>query len=245
MYQRDYLLRLIQQMTEALGTIAGLRKEQKKEEALQTVDDSLGRFFRLNSKLMNSLSEKDLLAMMTTNDLLAVEQATGIAAMLKEEGDIYAGSGEDDESYPRYVKSLNLFLVVSAQEPELEFLDIDGEIAGLLSRLEPFVLPLATQRELMAYYERTGSFAKAEDALFDLLEASPGDSGYLLDSGIAFYERLLAEDDERLAAGNLPREEVEDGLATLKERKGGAAHPVEAASVSGADAGRMGGDPLA
>ena len=41
----------------------------------------------------------------------------------------------------------------------------------------------------MHHYERTGAYAKAEDALYALLEAAPDDTE-IVDWGIKFYERL-------------------------------------------------------
>ncbi|WP_135550975.1 DUF6483 family protein [Paenibacillus cymbidii] len=221
MFQRDYLLRMIQQMTEAIGAIAGLRKEMKKEQALQTLDETLSKFFRLNSKLLNSLSEKDLLAMMTTNELLSIEHATGVARLLKEEGDIFADGGDDEESYPRYVKALRLFLTVHEHEPDPGFLDLNGEIGGLLERLAPYELPVDVSARLVPYFEQTGQFAKAEDTLFDLPGAAGGSSGHeaWVEGGIAFYERLLLLDDDKLEAGNLPREEIEAALADMKAKQ--------------------------
>jgi hypothetical protein len=73
---------------------------------------------------------------------------------------------------------------------------------------------------LMRHYEQHGAFAKAEDALFDLLEAEPGNSD-ALEFGIAFYERLRGQSDMALAKGNLPRQELEAGLAELRQRQAG------------------------
>ena len=70
----------------------------------------------------------------------------------------------------------------------------------------------------MQHYERTGSFAKAEDAFFELLDVERGNSG-VIEFGIAFYERLKNQTDDALAAGDLPRAEVEAGLGELRDRK--------------------------
>jgi hypothetical protein len=80
-------------------------------------------------------------------------------------------------------------------------------------------LPLETQARLMQHYERTGEFAKAEDALFAMLDAEP-EQAPLLEFGISFYRRLEGQSDSRLADGNLPRAEVEAGLTDLNARKG-------------------------
>ena len=71
---------------------------------------------------------------------------------------------------------------------------------------------------LMQHYERLGDFAKAEDALFAMLELQPQNQR-ALDFGFAFYERLRGQSDAALAAGNLPRTELEAGLGELSRRK--------------------------
>ena len=71
----------------------------------------------------------------------------------------------------------------------------------------------------MHHYERTGEFAKAEDSLYAMLDVEPRNAG-LLEFGIAFYERLARQSDDVLAAGNLPRTELEAGLAELRNRQG-------------------------
>jgi hypothetical protein len=50
--------------------------------------------------------------------------------------------------------------------------------------------------------------------LFDILAATPG----FAPEGMQFYRRLLMKSDGDLRAGNLPREEVLEGIAELKTR---------------------------
>ena len=70
----------------------------------------------------------------------------------------------------------------------------------------------------MQHYERTGNFAKAEDALFAMLEAEP-DNAALVEFGLAFYQRLLTQSDAALNAANLPRVEAEEGQKELQRRQ--------------------------
>jgi hypothetical protein len=70
----------------------------------------------------------------------------------------------------------------------------------------------------MHHYERTGEFAKAEDALFAMLDVEPNNWG-IVEFGLAFYERLQRQSDATLVAGNLPRAELEAGLTELRDRK--------------------------
>jgi len=59
-----------------------------------------------------------------------------------------------------------------------------------------------------------GRYAKAENALYAILDSHAG----FADEGRRFYERLLTKSDEQLAAGNLPREEVLEGMSNLHRR---------------------------
>ncbi len=66
--------------------------------------------------------------------------------------------------------------------------------------------------------ERTGEFAKAEDALHALIETGP-DNPAIVEFGLAFYHRLLTQSDATLNAAKLPRSEAEEGLRELELRK--------------------------
>ncbi len=70
----------------------------------------------------------------------------------------------------------------------------------------------------MIIFERDGKYAKAEDALFLLLESAPKNLD-AIDIGIGFYERTSVLSDEALSAGDMPRPEVEAGLADLRARR--------------------------
>lgn len=74
-----------------------------------------------------------------------------------------------------------------------------------------------SQINLISFHEQMGSFADAEDALWKALDVA-GDHEDILRRGLAFYENCRKHADSKLEAGNLPREEVEDGLIDLQQR---------------------------
>ena len=63
----------------------------------------------------------------------------------------------------------------------------------------------------MHHYERAGELAKAEDALFAVLDAE-SDRGPLLEFGMAFYRRLQSKSDAALAEA-----QVEPAEASLED----------------------------
>jgi hypothetical protein len=58
--------------------------------------------------------------------------------------------------------------------------------------------------------------------LWELVETEDGDE--YVEEGIDFYDRLLAKPDEDLVAGDLPRDEVAEGLARIRALAG---EPIE------------------
>ncbi len=59
----------------------------------------------------------------------------------------------------------------------------------------------------------TGRFGKAEDALYELLQHRFPN---IRPEFEAFYERMLARQDQELETGNLPRSEIDEGLSFIR-----------------------------
>ena len=129
-----------------------------------------------------------------------------------------AGQGRLEESRAYYLKGLHLLLDTFGRNEISERPDFVPAVEAFLTGLRDAPLPAMTNAMLMRHYERTGEFAKAEDALFGMMDAEP-DRVELLDFGRLFYQRLLGLTDDALIAGNLPRPEVKAGLAELDTRQ--------------------------
>jgi hypothetical protein len=219
MVNKDYLLRLAEKVGRALATVIGLRAYNKDEEALIFIDDLLLKTVGLTSSFLNSLSEEMLVKTISPLDSLNVEACMWIASLLKAEGEIYESMENPAASYYRYHKALYLFLALILHEPVPNDSNIYSDIDILLDKLTDYELPAPTKNLLFAYYEHIGNYGKAEDTLFDLLE-TPSGAGHnspIYARGEAFYRRLLTKSDDELQAGNLSREEVEEGLAQLEK----------------------------
>src|SRR5690348_9669480 len=199
MINKDYILRLAEQLGRTLAIILGLRKYNQQEEALIYIDDVLLKTTGLTSRFINSLSEDMLLQLFSPMGILNVETCLWTATLLKAEGEIYADMGNDDESYYRSVKALHLFLAALRQEHVSQDMELHNYVRDLLKKLDDYELPGSTRLLLMEYYEYLGHYAKAEDTLFELLETNeeaaehtnPGiDHTILIEQGAAFYSRL-------------------------------------------------------
>jgi hypothetical protein len=218
--RRDYILRMIEEFIQALARINALKTGQRWQEAAGAVDEEFQRLIGAGAQAVVRLTETELLARLIRGEpTQAVRDKTLLlTALLKEAGDVAARQERAEESRSCYLKGLHLLLETLAREEVFDCPDFVPRIEMFAAALRDSPLPLQTQALLMQHYERSGEFAKAEDALFAILEAEPGNAG-LVEFGVSFYERLQGQSDAALAAGNLPRPELEAGLAELRKRQ--------------------------
>ena len=219
MIRRDYILRMIEEFIQALARVNALKQDQRWEEAAGAVDEEFQRLIGTGAQAVARLTETELLARLIRGEpTQAVHDKTlMLTALLKEAGDVAATQGRAEESRSCYLKGLHLLLETLAREEVSAVPDFVPRVEMFAAALHGSPLPLETQALLMQHYERSGQFAKAEDALFAMLEAEPGNAG-LVDFGVSFYKRLQGQSDASLAAGNLSRPELETGLAELRGR---------------------------
>lgn len=224
MLRRDYILRMIEEFIQAVRRIRSLKNAHQWAEADAAIDDEFRRFLGEGAEKVAQLSETELLAKLVQGEpTQSVKDKTLLlVALLQEAGDLAAIQERAFASRTYYLKGLHLLLDVMASGEVYEWPEFVPKVENLLAGLEGAVLPTRTQAMLMHHYERTGQFAKAEDALFSILDGEPAHE-QLLQFGLAFYERLQGQSDAALLAGNLPRPEVEAGLAEIKTRLAGQA----------------------
>ena len=218
MLRNDYIMRLIEQFTQAMALILGFKNAQKYQDALDLTAETIQQLFGVDAKFIDTIPDEDLMVLLRTNDGIEPDKAIIIAALQKEAGDIFEAAGDSDSSYIRHSKALNLLLEVYNHDTPTNLPDYLNEtgIAGLIAKLDRYELPEATKLRLLLYYEKAGNFAKAEDLLYDMIETGQPE---IIDRGIAFYRRIALKSDQQLEAGNLPREEVQEGLAELERMK--------------------------
>jgi hypothetical protein len=116
-----------------------------------------------------------------------------------------------------YQKALFVLLDALLRDPEYALPDGLPTVEELTTLLHGQTLGVGTQSLLLQYYEQHGAFAKAEDILFAMLDDTP-ESPVVAEVGRAFYTRLQTQSDAALAAGNLPRDEVDASQRAFEAR---------------------------
>ncbi len=219
MIRRDYILRMVQEFLELLSRVSALKKGELWREAGASVDEEFQRLVGMGAQAVARLTETELLARLLQGEPTQIvrQKAFMLSTLLKEGGDVATGQGNAAEARACYLKGLHVLLETLGQGDVSEFPEFVPRVEVFVATLADEPLPLVTQALLMQHYERTTEFAKAEDALFAMLESEPDHPG-LVELGIAFYQRLLTKRDADLVLGNLPRPEVEAGLKQLREK---------------------------
>ena len=200
-----------------LSRMSGLKKDQLWQQAAGALDQEFQRLAGAGAQSLASLSETELLARLIQGEPTQIVQqkALMLATLLCEAGEVAAAQHRGDESRTFYLKGLQLLLDTLAQGEISEYPSFGPKVEAFVCALTDSPLPLTTQALLMQHYERAGEFAKAEDALFAMLDAEPDQPG-LVEFGLAFYQRLQGKSDAVLRSGNLPRPELEAGMEELR-----------------------------
>jgi hypothetical protein len=216
MSQRDYILRIAEEVGRALAQVLYNRQIKDYAAAHKLIDEQCKQAYGMGIGFIRSVPEETLLSMFTSFETLDTEKCWLLAILLKAEGDIYQDQGNTSESYYSYIRSLNLILEVLLLDTTNSGKDVVPELDDLLSRLNDYELPTRTKLLLFQYYDQANKYARAEDLLFEMVEAGDHE-GEILARGISFYQRLARKSNAELRAGNFSREEVDEGLALLEK----------------------------
>jgi hypothetical protein len=218
MFKRDYLMRQFDMMALVIVRALGLLKEKKPDAALQAIDEELQRLTGFDSHTLSHLTDHELVTGQLVGETGTDSRARRIvlATFLAKAGEIHDLLGSDDDHYRCTLGALDLMLSLPATDDSPELPAVTPTVDALVDILADYGLPPDAHLRLFRYYEEIGRYADAEDMLFEIIDAEP-DSDEVRALGIVFFHRLLAQPDEALEAGNLPRAEVEAGLAELED----------------------------
>ncbi|MEC0125959.1 DUF6483 family protein [Paenibacillus pabuli] len=231
MFRKDYLLRMMEEMTEAIGKVFTLKQQRKHTEALSELDELLRRQFGLNLSLLNSLPAEDVIEMFRFRGVIEVDNLQQAARLIEEEAYIYHEKAKvegiddqermesEDEALIRWMRALHFYLYALHNGANPKLLDAPDRVEGILEQIKGYELPARTEKQLALYREQQGRYDQAENSWYRLLQVGDEHPIHYRDDVQAFYERLIQLEDHQLQEGGLPREEVEEGLAELSRQE--------------------------
>ncbi len=215
MLQKDYIMRLIQQLTRVLLKILFNVENKNFDAAQKEVDRAYAGLTGIDATMINSMSAEDIILLLSRGKKFEAEKCMMIAKLLKAEGDILDASQRTAAgAIEKYHKSLNLFLELYALQDELLIKNFLDDLPVLINKTSGSLFDPGTKYKILCYYEHAGQYDKAENILFELAEINyPG----IVEQGHEFYKRLLQKNNEDLIDGNLPREELLRGMKDLED----------------------------
>jgi hypothetical protein len=192
----------------------GYKNKKEYPEALLDIRMTGKTLLGIDRTLVDQFSVPQLMKLFGSDLSMAVPKSYVLGVLLKEEADIRELMSDTTVAEDIYRKSLSLLIetYLSSGEPvEPRHLEC---IETILEKLSGRSLPTDVLERIFRYEEAMGRYAKAENALYAILDTQTG----FVNEGRDFYERLLKKSDDQLAAGNLPRDEVQEGMKSLRRR---------------------------
>jgi hypothetical protein len=208
----DLLLRTIEGLARTLAWLAGRVDD---DMAATQVQEGLERIYRehlgVGGDTIRRLSSDQLVEVLSSTGDLEGDRAFVLAALLEVDA---ATPGTDvAERAGLRVRALDLYAEAGAVR--VGQVDLPERVRRLRAALLEYQLPNATYARLLRYVAADDRLAEAEDLLFEWLEES-GPCAEVIETGRAFYGRLLAASDAALERGDLPRDEVLEGQALFE-----------------------------
>ena len=213
MINRDYILRMIEQLSRFLAKALLMKEGKEYLEAVTEVKKAGKMFLGLSPEAMDALSDKDLIQLWRVAQDLDAEKCALAAQIFKAEGEVYEDQGDNEKAVTSYLKSLSLLTETINFLKEKIPSELIATVDFLAEHLDFTSLPFSLQQKAFTTYATIGRFAKAEDLLFEMVKEDASFAG----EGRRFYEQLLKRSDEDLEKGNLPRAEVLESLAQLNK----------------------------
>jgi hypothetical protein len=227
MIQRDYILRIIEELGQTLAYVIGLRSAGKQQEARAEISQTLERLIGFDLRAIGEMPLEKLLAMVrfSLSTRATPAETAGLLSLLSEltrtGADMLEAPGDLEQRDALRLRALHLRLAaVLENDDTTRATRAAPELDTLLEQLAEYELPLGAKDQLWRVYELAGEYGKAENWLFDLLEDERMQDGHIaLKRGLTFYDRILALPDAVLETGGLPRAEAEAGRDDLLSRR--------------------------
>jgi hypothetical protein len=212
MLHRDYIMRMIEQLSVVLMKILFNKQSKNYDRALFEIDNAYFTILEFDPLKIKHMSELELIDLLNLDQGFEAERALVIAELLREEAEIMElQNGFDKAVLELLTKSFCLYIEAIPANKEFEsYLDKANEIA---IKIADYELSDPVKFRLFRYFELFGAFDKAENILYELIKSQHPD---IKQTGERFYKRLLEKSDQELRDGIFTREEAEEGLAELE-----------------------------
>ncbi len=212
MIRRDYFLRAVQDMTQALARVLFLKQREEYTQAMQEIGAALRKLRAAPADDTKELSLEDWLELCRRHEDAASGLLLGLADLLREQGELFSMQSRGAEAQAARVVALGLFIEALLRGETFVSKELMFKVEELIAQCAAGPMPASLRVRLARYYEARGRFGAVEDVLFDWRDS--GEPG-AVEAGGEFFDRLRDKTDAELEQGGLPRAEVEEGRREL------------------------------
>jgi len=216
MIERDYIMRMIAQLTQFLIKIFFYKNKKDYPQAIEEINRAGRQILGVDRIFLHSLPPQQLVEFFGKDKAIDLPKCYVAGMMMKEEADILALQHHDEEATRLRLTALYLLVEIALEYHLSEFENLQPSLDEIINNFHGIELPADLSKKLFQYFEKIKRFDKAEDILYKILE---NDRAFKKE-GVAFYQRLSKLSNQELINSGLPMEEIRDGLAELQRNFG-------------------------
>ncbi|MCB0282002.1 MAG: hypothetical protein KDF60_05425 [Calditrichaeota bacterium] len=209
MIERDFIKRLIQQLAQVLAEIIFHKKNKDWQKAQMVIDVAGKQLLGLNPDLRDSLDGETLKEMFSYNNQIDHEKCLTLAMLFAEQANVYKNTKQSDTLFTSVLKKSIILFNSAFQNKEMLQKESRQSAVYVCDELSVFDLDADILLEMHILYTYVGALSKAEDTLYLLQQKGLKDINLIAEN---FYSGLLKKNDNELQKGNLPRDEILDGI---------------------------------
>ncbi|NUO82641.1 hypothetical protein HUU05_21425 [candidate division KSB1 bacterium] len=113
MVERDYIMRLVQQLAAALTRIFKLKEQEKYEQALDETGSAFNELLGMSPELMAAFDSATLAQLLGHH-----QRVKTAAALFRAEGELYQRKGEEAVAQARYQRAFELYLEAAQMQEQ-------------------------------------------------------------------------------------------------------------------------------
>lgn len=134
MYRKDYIQRMLEEVSRVIGKALGLRKEGRTEEGLRAIRKTYRSFFSMEAELIERLHPDDMLTFFSGKYELKPEQMEALSKVLEGEGALLE-SINLVEAQDRFSKALVLLRHIDVNDKQNFSVERKQRITALEEKL--------------------------------------------------------------------------------------------------------------
>jgi hypothetical protein len=108
MYQKDYILRLIEQVAKAIAVILGLISKKQYLEALEEAKKAYLNYLNIETSYLDSVPPDNMGEILQKETEMGHHELEIIGKLLKLEGDAFIGQGKNEDARNKYLRGLSI-----------------------------------------------------------------------------------------------------------------------------------------